>query len=489
MAVSIELSKEPLELTPDRPLHFIGIGGIGMSGLAKLLLESGLRVSGSDVKESAITQQLQALGATIHLGHQAEHVPTGASVVVSTAIDVKNPEIQKALADQLGIYHRSDLLREILQGKALGHETTVGVTGTHGKTTITGMTGMALRAAGLDPTIIAGGNIPALGTNAVLGKDRRMAVAELDESDGTLIQYTPSLSVISNLELDHADHYADGLASIIQLFQQYLAALKPGSQVFFNMACPTTKALAEAAPSHIKPILLAPGDVFTGQEPYPTYWLKNARVWRRGCYQSYIYKKSRMLGELTLEVPGRHNLFNALAAIAMGDQLGADFEPMAQALREFTGMGRRFEKVGECQGALLVDDYAHHPTEVQVTLQAARESLQGGPGRIVAVFQPHRYTRLQALWEEFQTCFQQADRVYITDVYAASETPLPGIDAESFCRSIQEKQLHSDIRYLPKAEWTSLRDTLQPELKPQDILLSLGAGDITQLLRNWEKPS
>ena len=482
MSPSQDTLNKPLHLDKTVPVHFVGVGGIGMSGLAKVLLESGFCVSGSDVSENAVTAQLSEMGAKIYKGHAAEQVPANAQVIVSSSIDSANPEIAVAQRQGLGIYHRSSLLKEILQGEQMGHETTVGITGTHGKTTITGMTGLALKGAKLDPTIVVGGKMPGLETNAVLGKTRKVAVAELDESDGTILQYQPTISVIANLELDHADHYSDGLSGVMNTFRDYLAALKPGSKVLYNVSDPHTKTLSEENPSHVEAILLAAGDVFTGDETQTTYWLKNARNFGHGCYQAYVYRNKKMLGELNVSVPGRHNLMNALCAVAVGDQLDADFDDMAPAIESFTGMGRRFEKVGNVNHALLVDDYAHHPTEVKATLRAAKEAVQGTGGRVIAVFQPHRFTRLQALWHEFAACFTDADVLILTDVYSAHEAEIAGVNSQK----LTEASGHPNGRYVPlDADFAQLRDALKGDLKSGDIVLSMGAGNITHLLRNW----
>jgi UDP-N-acetylmuramate--alanine ligase len=482
MSISTEILNQPLTLDKNRPVHFVGVGGVGMSGLAKILIQSGFQVSGSDLSESAYTEELQSLGGTIFIGHSPNQVPENAMIIVSSSINRQNPEIALALDQGLEIHHRSGLLREVMQGALLGHETTIGITGTHGKTTITGMTGLALKLAGLEPTVVVGGKMPQLNTNAILSPNRKYAVAELDESDGTILQYQPTLSVVANLELDHADHYTNGLEGVLDIFRTYLKALKPGSQVFYNVTCPNTKRLMAESPPELESILLAPGDVFTGQETQTTYWLKNARPYSRGCYQGYVYRNTKMLGELNMSVPGMHNLFNGLCAVAVGDQLGADFDQLAEALQAFTGMGRRFEKVGELNHTLLVDDYAHHPSEVLVTLKAAKESLQGTKARVIAVFQPHRYSRLQALWNEFLTCFDDADLLYLTDVYAAHEPVIPDITSEAFAEAVK----HPNVHYVPlTADFGALRAALKSEIRPGDIVLSMGAGNITQLLRNW----
>ena len=482
MPFSTETLNKPLVLDPAVPVHFVGVGGVGMSGLAKILAESGFQVSGSDVAENAYTQEVAVAGGKIYKGHDAAHVPANAQLIVSSSIDRANPEIAVALERNQEIHHRSGLLREILQGELLGHATTIGITGTHGKTSITGMTGLALSQADFDPTIVVGGKMPHLKTNAIYGQSRQVAVAELDESDGTILQYQPTLSVVANLELDHPDHYTDGLQGVLNTFRRYLNALKPNSKVFYNLSCPNVKALAEENPSHVEAIWLSPGDIFTGNETHTTYWLKNARAYERGCYQAYVYRNKTLLGELNMSVPGMHNIFNGLCAVAVGDQLGAGFDDLAGALRAFTGMGRRFEKVGEFHNALLIDDYAHHPSEVAATLKAAREAIGKDSGRVIAVFQPHRYSRLQALWDEFCTCFQEADRLFITDVYAAHEPGIPKMTADAFAKAVA----HPNATYVPlDAGFEQLRAELAKEIRPGDIVLSMGAGNITNLLRNW----
>ncbi len=482
-------SRSTLKLDKNRPIHFVGVGGIGMSGLARLLVDSGFTVSGSDLGENPNTFYLASKGARIFRGHDAANVPEDAIVVATTAVSEENPEIRRARECNMPVFHRSDLLCEILHGEAMGHETTIGVSGSHGKTSVTGMAGVVLTAGGVAPTIIAGGRIPEFESNAVLGKDRKVAVAELDESDGTLLRYTPTHSVILNLELDHPDHYGGGMAQLEDTFRQYLRQLPAGSKVLFNVSCPNTKAildefLGEGGHPGFEPVLLAPGDIFSGHEPYLTYNLKNARDYDRGCYLGYVYRKDRMLGELIMAVPGRHQLFNGLVAIAFGDMLDLPFEPMAEALQNFQGMGRRFEIVGTCQGATLVDDYAHHPTEVQATVKAAVE-YQEGMGHLTAIFQPHRYTRLKALWNEFVNAFEGTDVLYLTDVYAAGEQPIEGVDGRAFYEAVVASGKYPEVRYFPDTDWGKLRDKLRSGLSPGDVVLSMGAGNITQLLRGW----
>ncbi|MEB3288157.1 MAG: UDP-N-acetylmuramate--L-alanine ligase [Vampirovibrionales bacterium] len=509
-------NQAPLTIDTKTPLHFIGIGGIGMSGLAKLLLESGFTVSGSDLAENKQTDLLKSLGATIYKGHQADQLPSDAIIILSSSINTENPEIKQALARQQKIYHRSDLLREIFQGQAFAHQKTFGVSGTHGKTTITGMAGLAMEAAGFSPTVVVGGNVPDWQTNARLGSltngKRALSIAELDESDGTIIKYTPDVTIVSNLELDHADHYHDGLTAIKKTFTKFLNALSGNSDVIFSVDCPETLALAKQAPSSLKKIFYterdlsdAPAEIealFSIEGASALYWLKNVRHHGFGAYQGYVYKQektaallpSQLLGELHLNVVGLHNLSNALSVVAASDQLGADFELTSAALRKFTGMGRRFENVGKLQVgeitskegiARLIDDYAHHPTEVRATLQAARESVRATGGNVIAVFQPHRYSRLKALWEDFCTCFDAASHIIITDVYAASEQPIEGMSAEVFSKAIKHPATRAEYLPLEPGQFNQIRKRVLDLAKPGDVILSMGAGNITQLFRNW----
>ncbi len=483
------------QLALDTPVHFVGVGGIGMSGLAKLLAEKGFHVSGSDLKLSKYTEPVIKAGGTLYEGHNESHVPEGAVVVVSTSIREDNPEIKVARKNNLPIVHRSVILREILQGEVFQHKNVMGITGTHGKTSTTGMTGIAIEGGAQTPTTIVGGIVPEWQTNAVLDTTGTNAVAELDESDGSILQYSPSISAITNLELDHAEHFENGLDTIMSIFNTYLNNLDHGSRVLFNVTCPNTKKLYQNKPEHIEAVLVAPNDIFTGKEPETTYWLKNVRMHGHGCYQGYVYKKRSLLGELHLNVPGIHNLANALFAVALGDMAGANFDGMANALRNFSGMGRRFEHVGEFNGGKLIDDYAHHPTEVACTLKAAKEMLKGTDGKLIAVFQPHRYTRLQALWNEFLTAFDLADTTIITDVFSAHEDVIDGVDSASFVSALKQRTeqtghchfmatpLQSDSQ--SSHDFASVVAQLKDTVKPGDIVISMGAGTITSLLRHW----
>jgi UDP-N-acetylmuramate--alanine ligase len=444
-------------LLKETPIHLIGVGGIGMSALARLLHQAGYTVSGSDAKANGQTSALSALGMPVFTQHQAEQVPQKALVVVSTAIPDTNPELVAARQQGLTVWHRAQLLNAWL----VQHPTVIGVAGTHGKTTTTGMIATALMEAGRTPSVVAGGLLPRLGTNALLGQD--CVVAELDESDGSICHYQPTHVVITNVELDHADHYPGGLAQVMDTFAKFLARLNPGSTVFYHMGCPNTVQLLAQAPDYLNKIPYG-----LGQEA--TYQAVNA--FAAPNYEADIHHNSEALGHLVLSVPGEHNLLNALAAVAVCDQLNVSFTAVAEGLMRFSGMGRRFERVGVVNDGLFIDDYAHHPTEVKVTLAAARQVGK----HITVIFQPHRYSRLQTFWADFLTAFLEADRVVITDVYSAGEAPIPDADAPALANA-----LHAE--YLAKADWDTFAEQLRQDAQPGDVFISMGAGDITGLFR------
>lgn len=474
-------STEKLVLSPERPVHFIGVGGIGMSALAKVLLQSGFTVSGSDARENDYLAMLRDLGATVFIGHDAGHVPQNAIVVASSAIDAGNPEAQEAQSRGLTIFHRSDVLRELLHR----HEISIGLTGTHGKTSMTGMTGLVLEQGGLDPTIIAGGKIPGLGTNAKGGKDLRYAVAELDESDGTVVQYHPAISVIANLELDHPDHYRDGLNDLKETFCTYLDGLNREHTVLFNLDCPTTRALYAQYRHRVNALAVYPDEPPMPESREPeAYWVGNLTLHAEGGYQADVFEGDLQIGSLWLQVPGRHNVANALFAAIIGYRLGVPFDSIRRTLENFTGMGRRFEILGKVNGARIVDDYAHHPTEVSATLRAAQEFNQG-KGRVIAMFQPHRYSRLQAFWDDFAAAFADADEVILLDVYGAGETPMPNVSAQALAEAMD----HPAVEYWPTMDSELIEARLRAMLTPDDLLLTMGAGDITRIGRHLVNPA
>ncbi|MEB3206960.1 MAG: Mur ligase domain-containing protein [Vampirovibrionales bacterium] len=457
-------------------LHFIGVGGVGMSGLATLFAQTGYRVSGSDVSENGYTKKLAMLGARVMIGPQApENVPDESLVVISTAIDADNPEFLKAKAAGLSICHRSGLLRSILQEGALGipFEHTIGITGTHGKTTLTAMAGWIMDQAGLEPTVIAGGKMLAWQHTAKLGSHLKIAVAELDESDGSLLTYQPTMSVLTNLELDHAEHFPGGIAELEAHFVQFVKNLPATATVIVNDACP-----------RLSRLFLSEGT--------PPSWTATICPLSAFCLPD----------EVALPFPGAQYQLNAKMALALAAALNIDQATALSALATFPGVGRRLERLGtwtidseDPQSPIslqLLDDYAHHPTEVSVTLAGLRQQLPQG-ARLIAVFQPHRFTRLQALWDEFLTCFDCIDAVWITPVFAAHEPAIPNITHSSFADALRSrlqqqpfphtKLTPQNVFAAPSDDWSLLREALKGFVKPGDSIVTLGAGSITFLLR------
>lgn len=469
----------PVELNVSQPVHFIAIGGVGMSGLAKVLLKHGFMVSGSDIELSSYAKALVDLGAQVSIGHQAQNIPENALVVCSTAIKPDNPEWIEAQRQNLQIVHRSDLLNGILKL----FEAPVAITGTHGKTTITGMVGSVLVDGQLDPTIIAGGKIPGFKTNAVCGDSKQYVVIESDESDGTMARYQPLYLAISNLEFDHPDHYPDGLNGVIQAFENYLQQLPPMTTVFFNVACPETLKLFQRFQHQLKAISVYCGDLGNNSSSLgfrPDYWLEDVQLHAEGGYQGQCWSRLGQVGQAWLQVPGEHNLYNAMITIAIATELGVSFESARRTLENFKGMGRRFDKLAQVNGAWVVDDYAHHPTEVLATLNAAKGFNQQR-GRVIAVFQPHRYTRLKSLWSEFLNSFGPADEVIVMDVYAAGDEHDPEYNSLNFAKQLRDEIQHPCVDYWQGHDFDAFTQKLGSSLTAGDCLVLMGAGDITQL--------
>lgn len=451
-----------------RPFHFIGVGGIGMSALAQILAERHLPVSGSDIRLNHITQRLEGVGAHIFGQQDSQNLKFFQSadppqVICSTAISESNAEYKAALAMGCPVFHRSDVLAALIQT----HQS-IAVAGTHGKTTTSGLISYLLTQNGLDPTVVIGGEVSALGGNARLGKGPYL-VAEADESDGSLTKFAPYLGIVTNIELDHPDHYSS-LDEVIDTFAQFShhCELTIGC-----LDCPTIR-------THLTPNLSYSLDPNTGA----TYTVTEVQYQGDGS-QALVWEKGEKLGVLNLRVVGSHNLSNALAAIAVGRHLGLDFDPIAAALATFDGAKRRFEFRGSRQGIALVDDYAHHPSEIQVTLAAARlqvttqrSPLPIQPTRIVAVFQPHRYSRTQALLSEFAQSFGDADVVLISDVYAAGESNPDHTSGQTVADAIQ--QHHAQVHYC--ASLPLITQWLTQNLCPGDLVLFLGAGNLNQII-------
>ena len=433
--------------------HFIAIGGIGMSGLAKYLLEDGHTVSGSDIADSKYTDKLKELGAKVFIGHSAENVPDGAKVVVSTAIRQNNPELMRAKELGLKIYHRSDMLKEIAEQAQKTGKIFIGFSGTHGKTTTSGLASYVLEKAGLMPSFVDGGILPDINTNAQ-HKGGKHFIAELDESDGTIVKYFPDVLVINNLEEDHLDFYKNGMPDLVKTFNQAISQAK--------------KVIVNADNKGIKELS---GNFITYGLNNADYTATNIKYLKDGT-EFDIFKNGAFLTGMNIQLSGIHNVYNTLAVVSALAESGLDAEKISKYFYDFTGMGRRFQKVCEIDGIQVFDDYAHHPTEIKATLDAAAQKF--GKANIVAVFQPHRYTRLQSLWNDFLQAFENAGRVIVTDVYAASEDSIEGITGEKFASELKGAEYFGgSIEQVAK--------NLLPTLKQNDVVIGLGAGTITAL--------
>ncbi|MEJ2066535.1 MAG: UDP-N-acetylmuramate--L-alanine ligase [Deltaproteobacteria bacterium] len=438
-----------------KQIHFVGIGGIGMSGIAEVLLNLGYRITGSDAKETEITRRLVQLGCSITYDHRRENVHGADVVVISSAIRGNNPEIQEAKSRMIPVIPRAEMLAELMRMKY-----GIAVAGTHGKTTTTSMAATVLAHAGLDPTMVIGGRLNSLGSSAQLGQGEFL-VAEADESDGTFLTLTPTIAVITNIDPEHLDYY-EGIEHLKKTFGEFINKVPFYGSSILCLDHPNVRAL-----------------IPTVQKRYITYGLdQETNVCGKGIrprgwgIEFEAWWQDRSLGKVRLNMPGVHNVYNALAAIAVGMELEIAFSTIKEALEGFTGVGRRFELKGETGGIAIIDDYAHHPEEIKVTVAAAKGL---GERRIIALFQPHRYTRTRDLFEEFLSAFTGADALFITDIYPAGEDPIPGVTAEALCRAIEHRG-GTEVRYVPDRE--HLVDEVLPILRPGDIVMTLGAGNI-----------
>ncbi|MFM7389311.1 MAG: UDP-N-acetylmuramate--L-alanine ligase [Vampirovibrionales bacterium] len=498
-------------LNPQRPVHFVGIGGAGMAPLAQALQAFGFHVSGSDSSDSAMLQQLHTLGIHTFVGHQATQVPSNAGVVYSTAIANHNPELTTAQQAGYPLLHRSQVLQALLHSPSIGCQTTIGLAGTHGKTTLTGMMDAVLEACHQPALVIAGGKLPSTQQNLRLNTQRHLGVAELDESDGSILRYAPTFTILSNLELDHADHYADGLTTLCQTFDTYfknlasLPNLSPHPQtVVANANCPLSVQVVQALPSEVRHGLrwlwlsrpeatqsLDNNALYTLAPKTQVYCLEDLRSTATGAVEGTLRIEggTAPLTQVVAGVPGEHNCWNAAQITMVAHALGLPLEQVAEGLLAFSGMGRRFERlplptVLASSQAVLVDDYGHHPTEVQVTIEAARQFMQahGLTGQLKVWFQPHRYTRLKALWHEFTTCFNGVDELFLVDVYHAHEAPIEGMTSQALAVAVQAQGVNCRAVGSVAEAQAQLRQT--PSLiHTGDCVLSMGAGDVTKLFR------
>lgn len=444
-------------------IHFVGVGGIGMSGIAEVLLNQGFTISGSDVKESDTTRRLRSLGALVHIGHEAANVRDGDGVadvvVVSTAVRDTNPEVREAKARGVPIIPRAEMLAELMRMKY-----GIAVAGMHGKTTTTSLVANVLGQAGLDPTLIIGGKVNQLGTNAKLGQGPYL-VAEADESDGSFLKLTPTIAIVTNIDREHLDFWKGDLPAIRDGFVEFLNKLP-----FYGLA------ILCLDNAHVQAILprVIRRHVTYGLSAQADYRAVKVQLGGMQCRFDVLRRGERQ-GEICLNMLGMHNVTNALSVVALADELEIPFETTAAALASFQGVQRRFTVRGEVKEVMVVDDYGHHPAEIMATLVGARGAYPHR--RLVVIFQPHRYTRTRDLMEEFARCFNDADVVINTDIYAASEDPIPGINGQALYQAICTHG-HRDARYFSRAE---LVHGALSVIRPGDVVITQGAGDITHV--------
>ena len=435
-------------------IHMIGIGGAGMSGIAEVLGSRGHAVTGSDLKESPYTRRLGEAGITVFIGHAAEQVGDAERVVISTAIPKTNPELLEARRKSIPVIPRAAALAWILEGSR-----SIAVAGTHGKTTTTSMTAHVLRALGEDPTALVGGELNDIGSNVAFGR-ADLVVAEADESDRSLLQLRPQAAVVTNVEFDHPDFYAS-LDDVLETFSAFVASLPSDGHLVVCADDPSCPRLINDAPCPDTTYGISAGDL-------------RAEVLTPNSY--ILLENGEKRGTVELGVYGRHNVLNSLAAAGIARWLGHDAYQAAGTLKDFSGVRRRFQLKGERAEVRVLDDYAHHPTELSATLEAARATAPSS-GRIVAVFQPHRYSRTRKLYREFGGVFAAADAILITEVYGAGEMPQPGVNGKLVVDAICETSGHPEVYYIPQQD--DVPKVLREISERGDVVLTLGAGDIS----------
>lgn len=435
--------------------HFIGIGGIGMSGIAEILLSLGMKVSGSDLRRGPVTDRLAQLGAAIYEGHDASNVAGATVVVTSSAVSAINPEVLEARARKIQVIQRAEMLAELMRLKY-----GIAIAGMHGKTTTTSMVAAVLAAGGLDPTVV-GGRVDALGSNAKLGASQFL-IAEADESDRSFLKLSPILAVVTNLDREHMDCYRD-MPDVEQAFLTFMDKVPFYGAV---TACLDNPQLAAILPRVQR-------RVFTYGVASEADFRLEFLASQAGSFSCFVVStQAGALGPFELHVPGRHNVLNATAAVAIAHQLEVAPEKIAEGLKHFRGVDRRFQQRGKARGVTVVDDYGHHPTEIRATLAAAREASRG---RIHVVFQPHRYSRTRDLLDEFGAAFTDADTVVVLPIYAASEEPLPGISAELLAERVQGPT----VQFAP--DFQTAVAAVASQAHEGDLILTLGAGSVSQL--------
>ncbi|PLX99953.1 MAG: UDP-N-acetylmuramate--L-alanine ligase [Desulfuromonas sp.] len=441
-----------------KKIHFVGIGGIGMSGIAELLQNQGYRVSGSDLNESDTTRRLAELGGEIAIGHAAEHVEDADVVVTSTAVKQSNPEVVEATRRHIAVIPRAEMLAELMRMKY-----GIAIAGTHGKTTTTSMMSVVLHHAGIDPTAVIGGKLDAFGSNAKLGRGKFL-VAEADESDGSFMHLSPTIAVVTNIDVDHLDFYS-GIDEIKQIFINFINKVP-----FYGRAvlCLEDRNIQDILPE-VKKRYTTYG--FSSQADFYATDIQQ----RRGRTSFTACYHGQELGRISFRMPGEHNVLNALSVIAVAHELEIPFQTIIGGFRNFGGVQRRFQVRDEVNGIMLIDDYGHHPAEVKATLAAAKS---GWNKRVIAVFQPHRYSRTAALFDEFLTAFYQADQLVVTEVYAAGEEPIEGATGEAMANGIIEHG-HKAVTYCQTLD--DAAEHVANIAEPGDMIITLGAGNVNRV--------
>lgn len=436
-------------------IHFVGIGGAGMSGIARILAGLGYHISGSDINASVATEKLAQLGVHCLLGHRKENLQGAEMVVISTAIPEDNPELIRARELGLPILHRGEML-----AKLMSRQQGIAVAGSHGKTTTTAMLALVLEKSNLDPTIVIGGNLSEIGSNAKLGTGHYL-VAEADESDGSFLMLQPQYAIVTNIEDDHMDYYGSA-ANILTAFKKFVNKISADGLAILWAG--------DVNIQQITPQLTVPF-ISYGTEENADYRLKNMVV--NGTVNGAdVYHRDRLLGYLELGVPGHHNLLNALAVVVLALHVGLSFNQVASILKEFKGAERRYQLLGDINDIKVIDDYAHHPTEIKATLQGARQT---NPKRLIGIFQPHRYTRTKQLYERFGASFGDADLLVVSGIYSAGESPINGVTAELIVEAAK-RHLVKEIVYIE--DLTEVTPYLADIAQPGDLILTMGAGNI-----------
>lgn len=454
------------EMRRIKHIHFVGIGGAGMCGIAEVLFNQGYGVSGSDIKQSGVTQRLSQLGMTIFIGHNADNIKNADVIVVSSAIDKNNPEIKSALQARLPVVRRADMLGELMR-----YRHSIAVAGAHGKTTTTSLLTMMLTEAGFDPTYVIGGKLNASGKNASLGNSRYL-VAEADESDASFLSLRPMACIVTNIDEDHMDTYENSFDKLKQAYIQFLHNMP-----FYGLAvvCGDDDELYQMIDEIARPVLTF------GLKPHNDVQATDLQVDGTRTHFTVLRKDKEPL-KITLNIPGLHNVYNALGAIAMASDEGVSDDAIVRAVGKFAGVGRRFEQQAQVAlgsgDVLLIDDYGHHPTEVLATIATARQSYPNR--RLVMMFQPHRYSRTRDCFNDFVAVLSQVDKLILLDVYGAGEEPIKGATSDDLARSIRERGQVEPI-VLNVDDKTQIKQVLQAGLKANDLLITQGAGNVGQL--------